>query len=106
MLYQQRNIPVLFDYAIKLSTQEPTDEYSHEWLCKVFAEQYVEDRETVIDFIDEVVDHYEMLLAADENNVIALMAKGAVKMATNEFIESRDILKQCKYCIKNITIQF
>lgn len=95
LLYQQRNIPALFDYAIKLSMQEPYDEYSHEWLCKAFAEQYVENRESVLDFIDEIVDHYEMLLSADENSVVALMAKGALKIATKEFTEARDILKQC-----------
>lgn len=97
LLYQQRNIPVLFDYAIKLSMQEPSDEYSHEWLCKVFAEQYVEKKETVLDYLDEIQDHYEMLLSVDETNIIALMAKGAFKMATKEFIEARDIFKQCKY---------
>lgn len=93
LLYKQNKSRELLEYGEKLGE----DDGVSEWMCKVWSEEFVENRSIVMEWCDRLQKHYTRLLQANESNVLALMAQGAYQISKRAYLEARESLQACKY---------
>lgn len=98
LLYKQNKSIELLEYGEKLGE----DDGASEWMCKVWSEEFVENRSNVIEWCDRLQKHYMRLLQANESNVLALMAQGAYQISKRAYLEARESLQACKYLLLRI----
>lgn len=97
LLYKQKLYITIIQSAMEFSQRFPDDVFAREWICKIFTEQFVENRPAIIEYKNLILEHIEILLHNGPYNVVALMAQGVIHMITDNFVEAREVLKQCKF---------
>lgn len=99
LLYKQNKCIELLKYGEELYEEASADYSISEWMCKVWSEEYVENRSSVVVWCDRLQKHFKSLLQANKDNVLALMAQGAYQISQRAYLEARESLQACKYTV-------